>query len=87
MLYKIIHIILLSGFCIWIIAPEIETVPSGSPPLVNGIDNDQEWLNSGVMKLNRQAVSVSLKQDYLYVYLNVADSDTLHSDGWIEVEL
>jgi hypothetical protein len=60
-------------------ATEVEVIPHGSPPLLNGIRGENEWMYPAVMDWGLNAVSLSLKQDSQFVYLCVFDRDTSHS--------
>jgi len=79
MIYKTTIIILVVGFSALAMAADVELVPYGSPPLLNGIDGDKEWSHPGVMEWEWKTVLVRFKQDSFFVYLNVLDRDTLHS--------
>ena len=76
---KIAIIMLLAGFSVLAMATEVEIIPYGSPPLLNGIEGNKEWIHPDVVELTQEAMSVRMKQDSQYVYLNIADGDTIHS--------
>jgi len=79
MKYKIAMTIVLAVFGISALATEVEIIPYGSLPLLNGIEGANEWRFPGVMVWAWDEISVDLKQDSQFVYLNFSDKDTTHS--------
>lgn len=76
---KVFLMIFLAGYVICASASEVETVPFGPPPLLNGIEGDGEWQSPAVMELELESVMIRFKQDSQFIYIGVSDKDTLHS--------
>ena len=75
---KILMIILV-GIGVSAIATDVGIISYGSPPLLNGIEGEKEWLDASEIEWADKTGSIKLKQDSLYVYLNIIDRDTVHS--------
>ncbi len=72
-------LVLLIAFSAISFAIDSLLVPQGLPPLLNGINGENEWLDANAIEWEEADGAVLLKQDSLYFYMCVDDYDTSHS--------
>lgn len=76
---NMLMMIVLAGASMMAAATEVEVIPYGPPPLLNGRESTNEWLYPFVMEWGWNGVLVRLKQDSHFVYIGVVDRDTVHT--------
>lgn len=73
------NIIVLIGISIPAMATEVEIIPYGAPPLLNGREGHNEWLYPFVQQWGWTGAIARLKQDSHFVYISIIDRDTAHT--------
>lgn len=57
----------------------VSNIPYGQPPILNGLNNDNEWNDRNCFTKTVSDIKVSIFQDSLYLYIALTDKESNHT--------